>query len=102
MMNITGIDLGTTYSALAILNPIGKPQAIPNNDGERLTPSAIYFDEDSETSIRVGIEAINSRHINADRSVRWVKRHMGDPDYVKMIDDTAWSAVDLSALILKK
>jgi molecular chaperone DnaK len=102
MANIVGIDLGTTFSALAILNAIGKPEIVPNADGERLTPSAIFFDEENSGVIRVGIEAINSRHLNAQRSVRWVKRHMGDADYCKSIDGKDWTPVDLSGLILKK
>ena len=53
MANIVGIDLGTTFSALAILNAIGKPEIIPNADGERLTPSAIFFDEENSDLIRV-------------------------------------------------
>ena len=32
-----GIDLGTTYSALATINPAGKPEIVPNAEGERLT-----------------------------------------------------------------
>jgi molecular chaperone DnaK len=102
MTNIVGIDLGTTFSALSILNAIGKPEIIPNADGERLTPSAIFFDEENPDIVRVGIEAINSRHLNAQRSVRWVKRHMGDTNYVKTIDSKDWTPVELSALILKK
>ncbi|UCC98591.1 MAG: Hsp70 family protein [Phycisphaerales bacterium] len=102
MTNIVGIDLGTTFSALAILNAIGKPEIIPNADGERLTPSAIFFDEENPDIVRIGVEAINSRHLNAQRSVRWVKRHMGDPDYRKNIDSRDWTPVELSALILKK
>jgi molecular chaperone DnaK len=102
MTNIVGIDLGTTFSELAILNAIGKPEIIPNADGERLTPSAIFFDEENPDMIRVGIEAINSRYLNAQRSVRWIKRHMGDPSYHKTIDGKDWTAVELSALILKK
>jgi molecular chaperone DnaK len=102
MGNIVGIDLGTTYSSLAMLNAIGKPEIVPNADGDRLTPSAIYFDEDNPGVIRVGIEALNSRHINPARSVRWVKRHMGDPDYKVPIDGKDWTATELSALILKK
>jgi len=50
----------------------------------------------------VGIEALNSRHLNPDRSVRAVKRHMGDPNYRKKIDDKEWTAVELSSLILRK
>src|SRR3990172_4011188 len=102
MANIVGIDLGTTFSALAVLNAIGKPEIIPNCEGERLTPSAIFFDEDSPGVIRVGIEAINSRHLNAQRSVRWIKRHMGQTEYLKEIDGKKWTAVELSGLILKK
>lgn len=102
MKVIAGIDLGTTFSALAVLNSIGKPEIVPNADGERLTPSAVFFDEESSDIIRVGIEAINSRHIDANRSVRWIKRYMGDADYKKVIDDKEWTPVELSSLILKK
>lgn len=102
MANIVGIDLGTTFSALATLNAIGKPEIVPNADGERLTPSAIFFDEENSDLIRVGIEAINSRHLNPARSVRWIKRHMGDIEYKVNIDGKDWTPVELSALILKK
>jgi molecular chaperone DnaK len=102
MANIAGIDLGTTFSALATLNAIGRPEIIPNADGERLTPSAIFFDEDNSNVVRVGIEAVNSRHLNSKRSIRWIKRYMGDPNYVKDIDGKNWTPVELSALILKK
>jgi molecular chaperone DnaK len=100
--NIVGIDLGTTFSALAVLNSIGKPQIVPNTDGERLTPSAIFFDEDDANTIRVGVEALNSRHLNAERSVRWIKRHMADAKYHKKVDGKDWTPVELSSLILKK
>jgi len=83
---IAGIDLGTTFSALAVLDAIGKPSIVPNVEGERLTPSAIFFDEENPDVIRVGVEAINSRHLNVERSVRWVKRHMGEENYSHDID----------------
>jgi len=102
MANIVGIDLGTTFSTLAMLNAIGRPEVVPNADGDRLTPSAIFFDEEDPDIIRVGVEAINARHLNAQRSVRWIKRHMGDSNYRKEIDGKAWTPVELSALILKK
>jgi molecular chaperone DnaK len=102
MANIAGIDLGTTFSALAVLNSVGKPEIVPNADGERLTASAIFFDEENPDVIRVGIEAINSRHINAERSVRWIKRNMGDSKYRRKIDGKNWTPVELSSLILKK
>jgi molecular chaperone DnaK len=102
MSKIVGIDLGTTFSALAILNSIGKPEIVPNSDGDRLTPSVIFFDEENSDLIRVGIEAINSRHVNAERSVRWIKRHMGSKDFNKDIDSHKWTPEELSSLILKK
>jgi len=102
MANIVGIDLGTTFSTLAMLNAIGRPEIVPNADGERLTPSAIFFDEENPDVIRVGIEAINSRHLNPARSVRWIKRHMGDTDYRLAVDGKDWTPTELSALILKK
>jgi len=99
---IAGIDLGTTFSALAVLDAIGKPSIVPNVEGERLTPSAIFFDEENPDVIRVGVEAINSRHLNVERSVRWVKRHMGEENYSHDIDGKEWSPQELSSLILKK
>lgn len=102
MSHIAGIDLGTTFSALSILNEIGKPQIVPNSEGDRLTPSALYFDEENGDIIRIGTEAINSRYINPDRAVRWIKRHMGDSDYQKEIDGRPWTPVELSGLILRK
>ncbi len=100
--NIAGIDLGTTFSTLAILNAIGKPEIVPNAEGERLTPSAIFFDEDDSNIVKVGIEALNSRHLNPERAVRWIKRHMGDKNYRKNVDGKDWTPVELSGLILKK
>jgi len=102
MSNITGIDLGTTFSALAVLNAIGKPEIIPNADGDRLTPSVIFFDEKNADVIRVGVEAVNSRHLDPERSVRWIKRQVGSSDFSKEIDGKEWTPVELSALILKK
>jgi molecular chaperone DnaK len=101
MANIVGIDLGTTFSSLARLNSIGKPEIVPNADGDRLTPSAIFFDEENPDMIRVGVEALNSRYLNPSRAVRWIKRHMGT-DYKVNIDGRDWTPTELSALILKK
>jgi molecular chaperone DnaK len=99
---IAGIDLGTTFSALAILNKIGRPEVVPNSEGERLTPSAVYFDEDQDATVRVGIEAVNCRQLNPERSIRWIKRHMGDSQWRKQIDNKAWTPEEISSLILKK
>lgn len=102
MSTIAGIDLGTTFSALARLNGIGRPEIVPNSEGERITPSAVYFEEEEAGSIRVGLEAVNCRQLNPDRAVRWIKRHMGDQSWKKSIDGREWTPQEISSLILKK
>lgn len=102
MSTIAGIDLGTTFSALARLNGIGRPEIVPNNEGERITPSAVYFEEEEAGAIRVGLEAVNCRQLNPERAVRWIKRHMGDQDWKKDIDGRNWTPQEISSLILKK
>ncbi len=102
MSTIAGIDLGTTFSAVARLNGIGRPEIVPNSEGERITPSAIYFEEEEAGAIRVGLEAVNCRQLNPERAVRWIKRHMGDKDWKKNIDGRDWTPQEISGLILKK
>jgi molecular chaperone DnaK len=102
MSTIAGIDLGTTFSALARLNGIGRPEIVPNSEGERITPSAVYFEEEEAGAIRVGLEAVNCRQLNPERAVRWIKRHMGDQDWEKGIDGRNWTPQEISSLILKK
>ncbi|MFZ9010828.1 MAG: Hsp70 family protein [Planctomycetota bacterium] len=102
MSTIAGIDLGTTFSALARLNGIGRPEIVPNSEGERITPSAVYFEEEEAGAIRVGLEAVNCRQLSPERAVRWIKRHMGDQDWEKEIDGRNWTPQEISSLILKK
>jgi molecular chaperone DnaK len=102
MSTIAGIDLGTTFSALARLNGIGRPEIVPNSEGERITPSAVYFEEEEAGAIRVGLEAVNCRQLSPERAVRWIKRHMGDQDWKKEIDGRNWTPQEISSLILKK
>lgn len=102
MSTIAGIDLGTTFSALARLNGIGRPEIVPNSEGERITPSAVYFEEEEAGAIRVGLEAVNCRQLSPERAVRWIKRQMGDQDWEKEIDGRNWTPQEISSLILKK
>jgi len=97
---IVGIDLGTTYSALAVINPAGKPEIVANQEGERITASAVHFQEDD--NISVGQLAVDAAAWQPERVVRWVKQLMGDPDWTFDVDGTSYTAVDLSAMILKK
>jgi len=95
-----GIDLGTTYSAIAAVNESGNPEIKPNSDGERVTASAVFFDQSSK--ILVGQLAVDASLGEPGRVVRNVKRNMGDPDWSVRIDGNTYSAVDISAIILRK
>lgn len=100
MSKICGIDLGTTFSAIAHLNELGRPEVVSNSDGDRILHSAAYFD--AKGVVHVGQEAINSRHEDVSRSVRWIKRRMMDPDYKTTIDGKEYTPSELSSFILKK
>ena len=97
---IVGIDLGTTFSAIAYIDKHGRPEIIPNREGERTTPSVIFFEEDG-TPI-VGQIARNQAIISPRRTVRWIKRDMGNPSFRLNIDGKDYLPEDLSAMILKK
>lgn len=97
---IVGIDLGTTFSAMAYINAHGKPEIISNREGERTTPSVIFFEEDG-TPV-VGQAARNQAIVEPARTIRFIKREMGNPSYRVNIDGEDRFPEYLSALILKK
>jgi molecular chaperone DnaK len=100
MTKIAGIDLGTTFSAIAHLNEMGKPTIIPNKEGDRIMASAVYFDDGQ---ILTGTEAINTAcRDDESRCVRWIKRHMGDADHKVLINGKEYTPAEISAIILKK
>src|SRR3989440_11264879 len=98
---VVGIDRGTTFCAVAHIDPSGKPQIIPNCESERLTPSVILFDG---TSVIVGTLAKNNAVAEAERIVDFVKREMGKPkeQFQREFGGKVYSAEELSALILRK
>ncbi len=94
-----GIDLGTSTSAIAHIRSDGNPEIVPNCDGERLTPSVVFFDQFE------GVKLIGSAAKDGgdpDRTVQHIKRHMDDPDYLVEIDGQQWSPTEISAMILSK
>jgi molecular chaperone DnaK len=95
-----GIDLGTTNTALAVINPAGHPEIVPNKEGARVTPSVVFYQGDG--TVRVGQPALNAAESNPDRVVQRVKREMGEPDWRIEVDGKKHSAVEVSAEILKK
>ena len=99
MAEYVGIDLGTTLSGLAYLKPDGNPEIVPNADGERLTPSVVFFDSHEDVKL-VGSAARDGG--DPERTVFQIKRHMDDPDYSVEIDGRKWTPAEISALILSK
>lgn len=98
MENFIGIDLGTTYSAVSTIDSYGKPVVLKNSEGERLTPSAVYFDPDG--GILVGAEA-KDMMTNAGAEVAvFFKRFMGDSSFSYTVNGRSHSATDLSAILL--
>jgi molecular chaperone DnaK len=100
MSVIAGIDLGTTYSALAALNAIGKPEIVPDLNGNRVVPSIVAFS--SSDSVLVGTEAKNKLSSDPTHVIQFVKRKMNDPAHRYSVHDTEYSPIEISALILKK
>jgi molecular chaperone DnaK len=98
-LSAVGIDLGTTFSALAIVDEQGNGQIVPNVETERLTPSAVYFDDES---IIVGQIAKDQAATDPDRAVLFVKRQIGNPSWLFSFDGQRHSATDVSSIILAK
>ncbi|MBG0787355.1 MAG: Hsp70 family protein [Anaerolineaceae bacterium] len=94
-----GIDLGTTFSSVSYLNEHGEPEIITNSEGERLTPSVVFFDE---SSIVVGEIAKENALTQPEKVVMFVKREMGNPNWSFTYQDKTLTPVEISALILKK
>jgi molecular chaperone DnaK len=96
-----GIDLGTTFSAVAHLDAYGKPQIIPNAESERITPSVILFDGEN---VIVGTHAKSNAVAEPEKIVDFVKREMGKPkeQFQRSFNDKNYSAEELSALIITK
>ncbi|GAA2119936.1 Hsp70 family protein [Kocuria atrinae] len=104
MAKAIGIDLGTTYSAVAVLQDSGEPKILSNRDGEDITPSVVLFQAfGAGDEPLVGTMAKHSAASAPDDVVQFVKRHMGDSSW--RFDSTAgssYTAEEVSAIILKR
>ena len=98
MARAVGIDLGTTNSAIAVLEG-GEPTIIPNAEGARTTPSVVAFSKTGE--VLVGEIAKRQAVTNVERTISSVKRHMGT-DWTTEIDGKKYTAQEISARILMK
>jgi molecular chaperone DnaK len=103
MWRAVGIDLGTTNSVVALLEG-GDPTVVTNAEGQRTTPSVVAFAKNGE--VLVGEVAKRQAVTNVERTVRSVKRHMGDGGWrfpeQGSVDGTRLRAQELSARVLQK
>ncbi|MCA1675845.1 MAG: Hsp70 family protein, partial [Actinobacteria bacterium] len=98
-LRVFGIDLGTTYSAVAYVNEAGQPAVCRNFDSLETTPSVVYFE--NEANVVVGSVAKNSAITYPDRVVSLIKRKMGSEATFEF-DGTTYTPESISALILKQ
>lgn len=98
MSAFVGIDLGTTYSAVAYVNAQGRPEIIPNVLGKGITPSVIAFDTGMPI---VGEEAKERQFAGETEVAAFFKRHMGDPHYLYTFAGRDYTPTDLSAVVLQ-
>ncbi|WP_053943060.1 molecular chaperone DnaK [Kallipyga gabonensis] len=97
MSKIIGIDLGTTNSAVAVMEG-GSPTIIPNAEGNRTTPSIVAFTKEGERL--VGETAKRQAIMNPHRTIASIKRDMGSDRKVSI--DKDYSPEEISAMILQK
>jgi molecular chaperone DnaK len=98
MARAVGIDLGTTNSVVSVLEG-GEATVVANAEGSRTTPSVVAFARNGE--VLVGQPAKNQAVTNVDRTIRSVKRHMGE-DWNTAIDDKKYTPQEISARTLMK
>ncbi|MBA4542418.1 MULTISPECIES: Hsp70 family protein [Thermoactinomyces] len=100
MGRVVGIDLGTTYSAIAIVNNYGKPEILTNREGERITPSVVLFDN---RDVIVGSIAKRSAVASPFNVVQFVKRQIGDKSWKFQTDNKEdFTPEEISAMILRR
>ena len=99
MSKVVGIDLGTTNSVVSVMEG-GEPTVITNPEGSRTTPSVVGFSKTGERM--VGQLAKRQIVSNPDRTIKSIKRHMGEKDYKVNIDGKDYTPPEISAMILQK
>jgi molecular chaperone DnaK len=100
---IYGIDLGTTFSAIAHVNPLGIPVCVPMQEGGKWTlPSAVLFVE--ENKVYVGEEAIDESWRPDSLLIEFAKRDIGlhNPGWPLKYKGWQYMPEEISALILRK
>ncbi len=94
-----GIDLGTTFSAVACLDDLGRPQTLVNGEGDMLTPSVVLFEE---SEVVVGKEAVKAISTAALQVAECAKRDLGNRMYEKVLGGRQYPPEALEAWVLNK
>ena len=99
LVQAVGIDLGTTYSVVAHLDELSRPQTLLNAEGDKLTPSVVLFEGDRPV---VGKEAVNAIGTEAEYVADCAKRFVGERMYHKVIEGRQYPPETIQAWILNK
>ncbi|GIW80529.1 MAG: hypothetical protein KatS3mg105_2336 [Gemmatales bacterium] len=99
MAKLVGIDLGTTYTAIATLDDRGQAVTLPNREGDMITPSVVFIDGDCAV---VGQAARDVALEQPDKVAAFIKRRMGHKSYGRPVAGRDFRPETLSALILRK
>lgn len=99
LKRVYGIDLGTTYSAIAYVDEHGKPVIVPNQESERITPSVVLFDGES---VIVGNTAKESAKVEPHKVVSRVKDNMGNPNWVAEVEGKTYKPEEIASFVLRK
>jgi molecular chaperone DnaK len=97
MAKTIGIDLGTTFSAVSVMEG-GRAKIIPNTEGNNTTPSVVSINGDE---VLVGEIARRGAVANPKNTIRSIKRLMGTKKMTK-VDDKEYSPEQISAMVLQK
>jgi molecular chaperone DnaK len=100
MSKVYGIDLGTTYSCIAVVNDQGQPEVLMNSEGQMTTPSVVYFE--SEDHIVVGDAAQDESAVFPDQVFAVFKRMMGKPGSIFHAFGHDYSPQEISSHVLLK
>ncbi len=96
---VFGLDLGTAYSSIAYLDNHGKAQIVPNSENQRVTPSVVFFDEGD---IVIGDIAKENAKIYPFEVVSFIKRAMGESDFVFEHNGETYRPEEISSYIIRK
>ena len=94
-----GIDLGTTYSAVARIDELGRPVTLVNAEGDLVTPSAVLFDG---PNVIVGKEAIKAVATDAEQVADCAKRDLGSRTFHKLLEGRQYPPEAIEGFVLKK